>query len=86
MTGKDLIIYILENGLENEPLVKDDRFLGFMTRDEAAVRFGVGPATINAWVDYGWLMAIRIGDELYIPKDAVFKFNTKVAQEKAGVK
>lgn len=82
MTGRELIMYILKNGLENEPVSSGGRFLGFMTAEEAAVRFGVGVATIEAWVDYGWIMCIRIGDAMYIPKDAVFEFNKKVAEER----
>ena len=39
MTGRDLIIYILENNLENEPVYKDGRLLGFLTVTEAAVEF-----------------------------------------------
>lgn len=77
MTGKDLIIYILKNGLENEPIVNDGRFLGFITADEAAIKFGVGLATINAWVEYGWLPGLKIGKEIYIPKDALFNIESK---------
>lgn len=70
MTGKDLIIYILENGLLDEPVYEDGRFLGFMTAMEAAIKFEVGVATIELWVKMGSLSAVKIGDELYIPADA----------------
>lgn len=70
MTGKDLIIYILENGLLDEPVFKDGRLLGFMTAMEAAIKFEVGVATIDLWVKMGSLEGIRLGDEIYIPADA----------------
>ena len=67
MTGRDLIIYILENNLENEPVYKDGRLLGFLTVTEAAVKFKVGQSTIKALVERGRLQGIEIGGELYIP-------------------
>lgn len=70
ITGKDLIVYILQNNLENEEVFKDGRFLGFMTEDEAAEKFDVGTATIDAWVAYGVLPHIQVGDSLLIPANA----------------
>ena len=49
MTGKELILYILQNDLENTVVLEDGFFVGFMTEKEAAVKFGVGIATIRAW-------------------------------------
>lgn len=69
-TGRDWIIYILANGLENEPIFKDGRLLGFMTEVEAAIKFDVGPATIRVWVTEGYLPSIRIGNVYYIPANA----------------
>ena len=41
MTGRDLIIYILENGLEDEPIIQDGMIimknLGYIPLDEAAL-------------------------------------------------
>lgn len=70
MTGKDLIIYILENDLLDDPIFKDGRFLGFMTVPEAAVKFEVGVGTIMLWIKMGSLDYIKLGDEVYIPADA----------------
>lgn len=70
MTGRDLIIYILSNGLEDQPVFEDGKFIGFMTLNEAAVKFEVGTATIRVWVNDGLLPGIRIGDIIYIPADA----------------
>ena len=69
MTGRDLIIYILANGLENEPVFKDDKFIGFVTAREAAKRLDVGVATIYVWVHQKRLDGVVIGDMLYVPAD-----------------
>ena len=42
MTGRELIIYILENDLENEPVFQDDKLIGFLNEREAAVKLNVG--------------------------------------------
>jgi hypothetical protein len=70
MTGRDLIIYILQNGLENEPVYDDGKILGFMNEMEAAIKFNVSTATIQAWVSLNKLDGIRIGNALYIPANA----------------
>ena len=73
MTGRELIIYILANGLEDEPIYEDGKILGFITASEAAEKFNVGLATIKVWVNEGTLDGIRIGEELYIPANADLK-------------
>lgn len=70
MTGRDLIIYILENDLENKEIFKDGKIPGLLTFEEAAVKFSVGPATIKAWADYGYLEEVGIYDQKYIPVTA----------------
>ena len=67
MTGRDLIIYILENNLENEPVFKDGKFVGFMTAVEVAEKMNVGVATIFTWWSQGVLEGIVSGGTLYIP-------------------
>lgn len=67
MTARELIVYILSNGLENEPVCKNGKLIGFMTPEEAATKFGVGVATINIWFDLDMLDGIDIGGNLYIP-------------------
>lgn len=71
MTGRELILYILTNGLENEEVFKDGQFLCFMSEEEAAVKFGVGSATIRLWYQRGILKGTKIGDSIFILKDAV---------------
>ena len=70
MTGRDLIIYILQNGLEDEPIFKDGKFIGFMTPSEAAVKFDVSEATIFAWINLEMLEGEAITDRVYIPVTA----------------
>ena len=70
MTGKELIIYILRNNLENEVVLSDTSFLGLMTEEEVAVEFEVGPETVKAWYELGMLDGIKICD-------SIFFYNTK---------
>lgn len=70
MTGRELILYILRNGLEDEPVFEDGKFVGFLTVEEAAVKFGTGNATIQTYYLMGMLKGFVIGGELYIPATA----------------
>lgn len=70
MTGRDLIIYILSNGLEDEPCFKDGKILGFMSESEAAVKFSVGVDTIKTWYQLGLLDGVKIGETIYVPINA----------------
>lgn len=67
MTGRDLIIYILSNGLEDKPVFQNGDLLGFMNGLEAAMKFGVGTSTIDAWTRLGVLESITIGGVRFIP-------------------
>lgn len=78
MTGKELIGYILDNDLLNEPVFKDGTFIGFMTDSEAAVKLDVGTATVRVWVHTGALEGIRIGDNLYIPVTSVARLEKEL--------
>lgn len=69
MTGKELILYILQNNLEDTVVLKDGFFIGFMTVEEAAVKFGVGVETIRAWYYCEMIKGTQIGDSLYFLKD-----------------
>lgn len=66
MTGRELILYILTNGLEDEPVFKDGKFIGFITASEAAQKMDVGVATIYIWVQQKRIEGIIVGDRLYI--------------------
>ena len=82
MTGRDLIIYILENHLEDEELFKDGKIPGLMTYEEAAVKFGVGVDTIKAYIVLGYLNAVTIYGNHYIPENA--ELNYVITMAKGG--
>lgn len=69
MTGKELILYILQNNLENTVVLEDGFFVGFMNEEEAALKFNVVVATIRAWYSCKWMKGTKIGDSLYFRKD-----------------
>lgn len=73
MTGRELIIYILKNGLEDEQVFKNGRFLGFLTAEEFASKWDVGVETVRLWVDLEYVDGILVYDELYIPCNAKIK-------------
>ena len=70
MTGRDLILYILQNKLEDEVVIKDGIFIWLMDEAEAAVKFNVGVATVRAWYVCGMLDGTKIGDHLYFLRNA----------------
>ena len=67
MTGRDLILYILENNLEDELIFDKGKLIGFMDITTAAEKFEVGLSTVKAWMDMGKLPFIRIGSYFFIP-------------------
>lgn len=66
MTGRDLIIYILQNDLENEPIFKDGTIMGFLTAGQAAEKLNVGIETVKVWCSTDVLEHVEIGDQVYI--------------------
>ena len=68
MTGRELIIYILQHNLEDEEVFKNGIFVGFMTEEEAAVKFGVGVATIRTAYMLGLVQGFKIGEKVYLVK------------------
>lgn len=69
MTGKELILYILQNNLENSIVLEDGFFTGFMTIEETAAKFNVGTETVRAWYSCKMIKGTQIGDSLYFLKD-----------------
>ena len=65
MTGRDLILYILQNKLEDENVIRNGVFIGFITEEEAAAKFNVGVATIRVWYVYKLIDGIEIGGRLF---------------------
>ena len=74
MTGRELIVYIMQNHLEDEPIYKNGTFIGLLTVHQAAVKMGVGPATITALVESGNLNAVKLYENLLlIPGEDICK-------------
>lgn len=67
MTGRDLIIYILNNNLENEPVFKNGKLLGFKTINEVAVENGVGCETVKVWTQLDMVPHINLIAPILIP-------------------
>lgn len=68
MTGRDLILYILKNKLEDEPVFKHDKFIGFASELETAAEMNVGVETVRVLFESGSLEGIRIGNTIYISR------------------
>lgn len=66
MKGRDLIIYILQNGLEDEEIFKEGKFLDFISVEEAAVKCNTGVETIKASVRLGMMPGIKIGNNIFV--------------------
>ena len=69
ITGKELIMYILKNNLENEVVIGAGFFFDFLTEEKVAAKFDVGVATVRLWRNLGMIPSYVIGDRLYYPKD-----------------
>lgn len=64
MTGRDLIIFIMQNKLEDKVMFE------LMNETEAAAKFDVGVSTIRVWYEYGYITGgFDIGGTLYLLKD-----------------
>lgn len=70
MTGRDLILYILKNHLEDKPVFENGSFIGFISPEEAAEKFNVGVSTINAWILLNTLPAVTTTHRTFISATA----------------
>lgn len=69
MTGKELIIYILQNNLEDEVVLSNGIFTGIINVEQAAAKFGVGVATVRAWYQLGMIPGFTLGGSIFFMKD-----------------
>ena len=67
MTGRDLILYILENGLEDKKIIDGESILGFETLTDAAKRLGCGEASAAALCTMHKIPMLNINGITYIP-------------------
>ena len=75
MTGRELILYILANGLEDEPVFKNGKFIGFVTPSDVAKDANVGFATVHTWIHQGRLDSVSVNEGIYIPANYVTPLN-----------
>lgn len=66
MTGRDLIVYILQNHLEDSQISLDGGFMNLLNVHEAAAKYEVGEATIKAWFVLGTIDGLMVGNDLYV--------------------
>ena len=67
MTGRDLIIYILQNNLEDEEVIQDGNLVGFYSIEEFASDMYVGIETIKALIKLGKIKSVELGEKILIP-------------------
>lgn len=70
MTGKDLIIYILQNNLENASAIEIINKV-LLTEDQIAAKFGVGIETIRAWQSLKVIDGICLRGKMYYYNDTL---------------
>lgn len=73
MTGREFIIYILQNNLEDMQIIGNGRVLGFMTAEEAAIRFDVTENTIIVWCFSNMIDYVTLNGTILIPVNAEVK-------------
>lgn len=78
MTGRELIMYILENHLEDEEIYKDGKLVGLMTLHEAAEKWNTGVNTVYTWVTLNKIKYVRINNVIYIPTNTKPIINSSV--------
>lgn len=69
MTGRELIIFILNHHLEDAVLFEDGKIPGYLTVEEAAIKIGTGVETAKALYKRGALKGFILGDVIYIKED-----------------
>lgn len=79
MTGRDLLCYIIDNNLLDEPVFSDGKFIGFLLDEEVAKRFGVGTATIRVLANMDKLEGINVNGKLYISITSIVKYEREKA-------
>lgn len=67
MTGRELILLILNNHLEDEIIFKDGKFVNFLTVSEYAAKMNTGVQTVLAWLQIGTVHGVTIEGVSYIP-------------------
>lgn len=76
ITGRDLIVYILMNHLENEKVVNDGKFLKSYTVEETAKTLDTGLETVKTWYKLGYLAGFELDSKIYLFPEIPMEENT----------
>lgn len=71
MTGRELIVYILKNNLEDEHVFKGGTFVGYLTVRQAAILMNVGVATVYALIGQNKLDYVVVGAKYFVSAESV---------------
>lgn len=76
MTGKDVILFILNHNLVDTKI--DGYALNelFLTVEKAAVKFGIGTNSLKDMIRIGLIDCVEFDGEIYIYKDVVLPTST----------
>ena len=74
MTARDLIIYIIQNGLEDKEVLDDDKKIGFETLYGLAEKKDTGVETIFALCKMHDVPTVLINNKVCIPVFAIEQF------------
>lgn len=90
VTGRELIIYILSNHLENSRMLVNGHLIAagndFMIDEKVASTLGVGMATVKVWYENDYFEgAFREDGTIYVPKDEIIRILSEKLKE-AGVR
>ena len=84
MTGRELIIYILKNSLEDAEIhIKDDLIsnnVDTVPIEEVAAITGLGLGSLDVWCSLGYLDKVVKNDKAYIVRNDKFKVFTKLRE------
>ena len=69
MTGRELIIFILDHNLEDAVLFEDGKIPGYLTVEEAAIIIGTGVETVKELYKREALKGFTLGNTIFIKED-----------------
>jgi hypothetical protein len=71
MTGRQLIVYILENKLEDTEVFANGRLIGYLPVNEIALKFDSGSETVKVFAKQFNFTPIVINGVVYYPANIV---------------
>ncbi len=74
MTGRELIIYILKNNLEDTEMFSEGFSPLFITPEEAAKKWECGPTTIKTLIDMKKIKGFKYENIYYVLADQLNPF------------